>query len=537
MLKDSFECIEDCLWEVCVQNQYSAAEDYDEILNSKVMDSVEVSHHVTGIETARQTSVKYTPTAEIDIVKPDDKTVPENIYAQYQLHRAAINEVRINEKLMAMKAGKSVLFGEPIQLRHYKSRKYLDVARNLLAKNEKENMKVSLSTYGTIHSHLCFAPRSKYDKEGSAVKQKDELNIKVIFTSLPTLLIYLLTHFFKVIERVGEYLHAAKKSAAGYSDGRKELNCSLESTTWTASTYRYNNYSKYKEKKICPGHIITIQGIHTHTLFSCSVHALTYLLTPDTDSLSYLKVSKNGRDGKTSTIELSHAAVSVGTYEDVGTHLLWLVEKENHLEGGDVLINGDRVTLRDLNTRLYLRMTPEGLYGVSSHMDASSLVIFNEPANLNDNLFWKEEINFYIADTNGYYLSYKSTTEVSTITSHGNPAQKNDTKLNFECCGKFNMSSALTFVASSALLRNVGTDVYVGVDAAANLRVFASIKESKEDKVSAYSCSLTHLLTYSLTQLLTHIVCCTCCIYEINDCYARNVEDVYLCRREVQCRR
>lgn len=182
MLKDSFECIEDCLWEVCVQNQYSAAEDYDEILNSKGMDSIEVSHHVTGIETARQTSVKYVPTAEIDIVKPDDKTIPENIYAQYQLHRAAINEVRINEKLMAMKAGKSVLFGEPIQLRHYKSRKYLDVARNLLAKNEKENMKVSLSTYGTIHSHLCFAPRSKYDKEGSAVKQKDELNIKVIFT-------------------------------------------------------------------------------------------------------------------------------------------------------------------------------------------------------------------------------------------------------------------------------------------------------------------------------------------------------------------
>lgn len=182
---------------------------------------------------------------------------------------------------------------------------------------------------------------------------------------------------------------------------------------------------------------------------------------------------------------MSNAAVSVGTYEDVGTHLLWLVEKENHLEGGDVLINGDRVTLRDLNTRLYLRMTHEGLYGVSSHMDASSLVIFNEVANLNDDQFWKEELNFYIADTNGYYLSYKSTTEGSTSTSHGNPAQKNDTKLNFECCGKFDVSSALTFVASSALLRNVGTDVYVGVDAASNLRVLALIKESKEDKYAA----------------------------------------------------
>ena len=181
-MKDSDECIEDCLWEVCVQNQYSAAKDYDEILNSKVVDSIEASHHVTGAENARQTPGGYNSAAKIDVEKHDDKTKPENINVQYQLHRAAINEVRINEKLMTMKAGKPVLFGEPIQLRHYKSRKYLDVARNLLAKNEKENMKVSLSTYGTIHSHLCFAPRSKYDKEGSAVKQKDELNIKVTFT-------------------------------------------------------------------------------------------------------------------------------------------------------------------------------------------------------------------------------------------------------------------------------------------------------------------------------------------------------------------
>ena len=88
-----------------------------------------------------------------------------------------------------------MLYGEPIQLRHYKSRKYLDVARNILAKNEKENMKVSLSTYGTILSHLCFTPKSKYDKEGSVVKQRDEMNLKVTLThSLTYSLTHLLTH-------------------------------------------------------------------------------------------------------------------------------------------------------------------------------------------------------------------------------------------------------------------------------------------------------------------------------------------------------
>jgi len=175
VIKDSLECIEDCLWEICVQNQYSAAKDYDEILNAKVaMDSTELSH-----DPNRQISGINVSSTKVEVEKQDDKSKVEHINVQYQLHRAAVNEVRINEKVMAMKTGKPVLYGEPIQLRHYKSRKYLEVANNLLAKYEKENMKVSLSTYGTILSHLCFAPKSKYDKEGSAVKQKDEVIIKV----------------------------------------------------------------------------------------------------------------------------------------------------------------------------------------------------------------------------------------------------------------------------------------------------------------------------------------------------------------------
>ncbi len=216
-MKDSLECIEDCLWEICVQNQYSAAKDYDEILNSKA-DSLEFPHPIAE---THQSSGIHPYSARNDAEKADEKTKADNINVQYQLHRAAINEVRINEKLMAMKvlthslthpltlsltlsqSGKPVLYGEPIQLRHYKSRKYLDVARNILAKNEKENMKVSLSTYGTILSHLCFAPKSKYDKEGSVVKQRDEMNLKVTLThsltyllthSLTYLLTYLLTH-------------------------------------------------------------------------------------------------------------------------------------------------------------------------------------------------------------------------------------------------------------------------------------------------------------------------------------------------------
>ena len=76
----------------------------------------------------------------------------------------------------------------------------------------------------------------------------------------------------------------------------------------------------------------------THLLTYLLTHSLTYLLTHvDTDSLSYLKVDTKDLNASTCKVELSNAALSVGTYEDVGTHLLWMVEKDNHLEGGHLL--------------------------------------------------------------------------------------------------------------------------------------------------------------------------------------------------------
>ena len=63
-------------------------------------DSLEFPHPIAEMH---QSSGIHPYTARNDTEKSDEKTKVDNINVQYQLHRAAVNEVRINEKLMAMK--------------------------------------------------------------------------------------------------------------------------------------------------------------------------------------------------------------------------------------------------------------------------------------------------------------------------------------------------------------------------------------------------------------------------------------------------
>ena len=61
-----------------------------------------------------------------------------------------------------------------------------------LAKDERENMMVTLNTNGNIYSWLQVCPRYKIDREGDKIRNKSEV-------------------YLKVSERSNEYIHRADR--------------------------------------------------------------------------------------------------------------------------------------------------------------------------------------------------------------------------------------------------------------------------------------------------------------------------------------
>ena len=170
---------DNCIWQVFAKNQYSAVHEYED----------------TFYRCFNQASMNL-PTDSVDAYESLKRKVIKGFDARTadllnQLHRAAVNEIRLNEKLMALKIGRPIAFGDVIQLKHVKSGRILTVSSKDLARFEKENMQVSVSERGDNMSYLSIAPRHKVEKEGQKILNNSEIQIKVS-------------------ERPEEFLHAAK---------------------------------------------------------------------------------------------------------------------------------------------------------------------------------------------------------------------------------------------------------------------------------------------------------------------------------------
>ncbi|KAJ1384873.1 inositol 1,4,5-trisphosphate/ryanodine receptor-domain-containing protein, partial [Ochromonadaceae sp. CCMP2298] len=110
-----------------------------------------------------------------------------------------------------------VVFGDVIQLFHVKSGKYLTVLPDLLAKDERENIRVTLDVLGCSTSWLQILPRYKIDREGDRILSRSEV-------------------YLRSAERHNEYIHRADRDPLPGSS--REVNCSLESTSWRLNIFR-----------------------------------------------------------------------------------------------------------------------------------------------------------------------------------------------------------------------------------------------------------------------------------------------------------
>ena len=100
---------DDCLWQVSVQNQYSAQREYREglLLSYGLQGSDDDLSLQQQLQTMQGKNNPRVDQKSSDVLN--------------QLRRAAIIERKLNEKLMKIKSGKSIAFGDPIQLKHVKS--------------------------------------------------------------------------------------------------------------------------------------------------------------------------------------------------------------------------------------------------------------------------------------------------------------------------------------------------------------------------------------------------------------------------------
>ena len=433
----------DCLWEVCVQYQYSASREYEEAIlrgttkielednkNVKIKNEKEIvlSSSSSSSGAKRASSVmnlfsrrNNTNTEIRNSSAVNDEINHENSSILTQLHRAALTEQKLNENMMSLKFGKPILFGDSIQLRHMKSKQFLTVSKNELARQERENMKVNLTDNGNVLSGLVFISRFKSDKDGTPLYEDSEI-------------------FLAVHDKIGEYIHVAKRHSDFYKRD-EEVNCSLESTAYKIMLYNKgeiesnnnnNNNNNNNEKLIMAGQLVSIVELE---VLSC--------LAVDHDK-----------------VILSSYMNETSVEESVGTNRLWVIEKDPVIEGGPIQIGIDFITLRDLNSSKFLKLYDEeddNMLGLTDSREDASKFNLNS-SNQNKGTFLSETTLIELS-VKGYWIAQKVDEDSGALLK--------------ECCGTENKETGiLSFTLNSMLMRTVGVDLYGGIENTGTLRRF-----------------------------------------------------------------
>jgi hypothetical protein len=186
--EDTNTTLEDCIWEIHVQHQYSAIKEYEnkmlfglskEDIDGKEWQKLDTGlHHSSRKVLSKKKQLGGSSNSSASKLAKAKTMEEKKADIMNSLRMATINEQRLNEKMMALKIGKPVAFGDLIQLRHVKSNKFLTVNAYTLAKMERENLRILVQGRGDSSSCLAFMPRYKSDKEGQRITHNIEVIIR-----------------------------------------------------------------------------------------------------------------------------------------------------------------------------------------------------------------------------------------------------------------------------------------------------------------------------------------------------------------------
>lgn len=328
------------VYQIYVQRQYSATNELEEFIR------------VNGEDTAGQ-----------------DASVLSHMEA---LVRGKDNETVLNKTTMRNKLGNKVCFGDTIQLLHVKSNKFVMVNPSDLARDERENMRVSLGVDGSVLSWIKIMPRFKINREGEPVTNGTEI-------------------LLKVSERANEFLHCADRPPP--KGRQREVNSSLDAPTGWKITIFQAAEDIANTTLLLTGQLVYIRDPESqsmlaplarplalnlaHIATAASTHSgngafspteSNFFESPWNSSQKFAMV----RDDDESTeapddISLSsldefvrdHGCVAFRPAREdmINSDALWMMESKSISKGGLLKYKTDSVHFRHLNTGLYLSLT------------------------------------------------------------------------------------------------------------------------------------------------------------------------------------
>jgi hypothetical protein len=337
---------EEHLFQIYVQRQYSATNELDEFLEANGGDP--------------------------NIMDPATSSYME------ALTRGKENESVLNRSVMKTKTGNMVCFGDTIQLLHVKSNKFITIRPADLARDERENMRVTLNYDGSVMSWLKVMPRYKINREGEPVTNGLEV-------------------LLKVSERSNEFLHCADRPPP--RGKYREVNSSLEAPTgWKIGIFQRAE-EVGSTNLLLTGQLVTIKDPESQCMLAPMMKPITLdgplveVVTnqhagshgsfqsaePDTFQSPWMNSSKvalitqdTGLDNSTvegSNEEFDDASMTSNeeferdfgsvvmrqSFEDtLDSDTIWMMESKSIVKGGVIKYKTDRVHFRHFNTGRYL---------------------------------------------------------------------------------------------------------------------------------------------------------------------------------------
>jgi hypothetical protein len=287
-----------------------------------------------------------------------------------------------------------------LQLLHVKSGKFLTIIPDQLARDERENIRISLSAQGNSYSWLQILPRYKIDREGDRILSNTEV-------------------LFKVADRPNEFLHCSEKDPP--NEHSREVNCSLETSSWKLALYQNVKHSVESLQLLCCSQLVIIHDPESHSNVTlCSPVQIVSTLTDDGDyppssatspALAAVPASpKSLRHVKSSNklqfIEAADKVTMVPVQADsssssIDTNAIWVMESaDRELCGGPVALKTDLVRFRNLNNGKYLALETSSASASSTEQCAKLTV--KESLSSSRTLFGIHEVY----SSGGNYLSH-----------------------------------------------------------------------------------------------------------------------------------
>ena len=193
-----------------------------------------------------------------------------------------------------------------------------------LARDERENTKVTLDRVGSVFSWLQLCPRFKIDRDGDRILSGAEA-------------------FLRVVERSNEYIHRADRDPL---PGReREINCSLEASSLRLSIFQ-SSLDAVEKNILLASQIVYITDPETGCNLSVVLPKVEELesepveLEPNTESEFF---HSNGD------------IILTPETDDLPSTLFWVIESSTLTTGGPFILKTDKIRFKNLNTNRYLR--------------------------------------------------------------------------------------------------------------------------------------------------------------------------------------